>query len=81
MDFWHYTKIPFMFRQKSTQSRDRWRNVKKFFHKQGEYNESCPVHYSHFFRVFVPFCTLLFHSMFKVEFYIDHFVLGEHRER
>ncbi len=24
---------------------------------------------------------LLFHSLFKVEFDIDHFVLGEHRER
>ncbi len=27
------------------------------------------------------FTTLLFHSLFKVEFGIDHFVLGEHRER
>ncbi len=27
------------------------------------------------------FYTLLFHSLFKVEFYIDHFVLGEHLER
>ncbi len=27
------------------------------------------------------FYMLLFHSLFKVEFDIDHFVLGEHRER
>ncbi len=27
------------------------------------------------------FYTLLFHSLFKVEFNIDHFVLREHRER
>ncbi len=27
------------------------------------------------------FYMLLFHSLFKVEFGIDHFVLGEHRER
>ncbi len=27
------------------------------------------------------FYKLLFHSLFKVEFHIDHFVLGEHRER
>ncbi len=27
------------------------------------------------------FYTLLFHSLFKVKFDIDHFVLGEHRER
>ncbi len=36
------------------------------------------------FRDFVhslPNYTLLFHSLFKVEFNIDHFVLGEHRER
>ncbi len=26
------------------------------------------------------FYTLLFHLFFKVEFDIDHFVLGEHRE-
>ncbi len=25
--------------------------------------------------------TLLFHSLFKVEFDMDHFALGEHRER
>ncbi len=30
---------------------------------------------------FQYFYTLLFHSLFKVEFNIDHFVLGEHRER
>ncbi len=30
---------------------------------------------------FSHFYTLLFHSLFKVEFDIDHFVLGEHRER
>ncbi len=28
-----------------------------------------------------PFYKLLFHSLFKVEFDIDQFVLGEHRER
>ncbi len=27
------------------------------------------------------FYTLLFHSLFKVEFDMEHFVLGEHRER
>ncbi len=27
------------------------------------------------------FYTLLFHSLFKVKFYSDHFVLGENRER
>ncbi len=27
------------------------------------------------------FYMLLFHSLFKVEFDIDHFVLGEHWER
>ncbi len=27
------------------------------------------------------FYKLLFHSLFKVEFDIDHYVLGEHRER
>ncbi len=27
------------------------------------------------------FYTLLFHSLFKVEFGIDHFVLGEYQER
>ncbi len=31
--------------------------------------------------LFFPFCTLLFHSLFKAEFGIDHLVLGEHRER
>ncbi len=30
---------------------------------------------------FASFYTLLFHSLFKVKFNIDHFVLGEHRER
>ncbi len=29
----------------------------------------------------LSFYSLLFHSLFKVEFGIDHFVLGEHRER
>ncbi len=29
----------------------------------------------------VSFYTLLFHSLFKVEFDMDHFALGEHRER
>ncbi len=29
----------------------------------------------------ISFYKLLFHSLFKVEFDIDHFVLGEHRER
>ncbi len=29
----------------------------------------------------LPFYTLLFHSLFEVEFDINHFVLGEHRER
>ncbi len=29
----------------------------------------------------LTFYTLLFHSLFKAEFNIDHFVLGEHRER
>ncbi len=29
---------------------------------------------------YLPYYTLLFHSLFKVEFYIDHFVLGEHWE-
>ncbi len=29
----------------------------------------------------VTFYMLLFHSLFKVEFDVDHFVLGEHRER
>ncbi len=31
--------------------------------------------------IFVHFYMLLFHSLFKVEFDIDHFVLGKHRER
>ncbi len=37
-----------------------------------------------FVRIFFlidHFYTLLFHSLFKVEFDIDHFVLGEHWER
>ncbi len=29
----------------------------------------------------IDFYMLLFHSLFKVEFDINHFVLGEHRER
>ncbi len=33
-------------------------------------------------RIYIKyFYTLLFHSLFKVEFDIDHFVLGEHWER
>ncbi len=31
--------------------------------------------------VLVLFYTLLLHSLFKVKFNIDYFVLGEHRER
>ncbi len=30
---------------------------------------------------FAIFCTLLFHSLFKVEFDINRFVLGEHGQR
>ncbi len=33
------------------------------------------------FSIVIIIYTLLFHSLFKVEFDIDHFVLGEHRER
>ncbi len=32
-------------------------------------------------RILLNFYKLLFHSLFKVEFDIDQFVLGEHRER
>ncbi len=32
-------------------------------------------------RDFVDFYTLLFHLLFKVEFDINYFVLGEHWER
>ncbi len=32
-------------------------------------------------KMYAFFYTLLFHSLFKVEFDMDHFVLGEHRER
>ncbi len=32
-------------------------------------------------REFSHFYTLLFHSLFKVEFDMDYFALGEHRER
>ncbi len=35
----------------------------------------------HFLKVVFIFYTLLFHSLFKVKFNIDNFVLGEHRER
>ncbi len=34
-----------------------------------------------FLKFWSNYYTLLFYSLFKVEFDIDHFVLGEHRER
>ncbi len=46
--------------------------------RTGEDWESCTCHLvSHGIDIY----KLLFHSLFKVEFDIDHFVLGEHQER
>ncbi len=58
-------------------SSSRKAGFQKYIYQSTFIGSSCRRWYLYRF----PFYKLLFHSLFKVEFDIDHFVLGEHRER
>ncbi len=59
-------KIPFMFCQKTTHSRNLRGNVKNLFHEQGDYDESCPIHCSYFMFFFT--FSHLSHSSSRVAY-------------
>ncbi len=63
----------------SVEISDETQNGNKFFHKQGEFDESCPIHYTHLagyplsvFHIWRYFCSLLAKNKTKHELILIH---------